>query len=167
MATRTTPTPRRPVADPGHQLPAAATEPGDGTGLARVTALIRSLANDLQTLVHQELELVKLEAGQTARRVVRDGAWIGAGVAITAVGGLVLVVALALGLGVLLGSYWLGTLITGLVLVLIGAGVAFKGAKDLRTAQLAPKQTVDSLKEDAEWARRAAQELKNELKRSG
>lgn len=149
--------------DPDRQLPPGDPDRSNGTGL---TALIRSLATDLQTLVRQELELAKLEAVHTAKRLALDSAWIGAGAAIMAVGGLVLVVALALGLGVLLGSYWLGTLVTGLILMMAGAGVAWKGAKDLRSRPLVPTGTVESLKEDADWARREAREFKDEIRRS-
>lgn len=152
--------------DPDHQLPPA--RPGrrypDGADLEPgLIPLIRSLANDTATLVRQEVDLAKMEITHTARRLVVDGAWIATGAAIAAVGGLCLVVAMALGLGALLGSYWLGTLITGLFLVLVGVGFLFKGLRDLRKQELAPKKTAESLREDARWAREEARDFKQGL----
>jgi hypothetical protein len=147
---------------PDHQLP-----PGRGAdrGLG-LSQLLRELIADTRTLVRQEIELAKVETTRTAKRLAVDGVWIAAGAAVVALGGLCLVLAMALGLGALLGSYWLGTLITGLVLVLIGALAAWKGVGDLKRGNLAPEQTVDSVKEDAAWARRELEEFKQELKGS-
>ena len=161
-------TPRWRAARPDHQLPPgrgesgrqAGPEDGDGPGLG---TLLRSLGEDMGTLVRQEIRLAKAEAGRTARRVAADSAWIGAGAVIAAVGGICLVVALALGLGALLDSYWLGTLITGAILVLAGALAAWKGVRDLKRGELAPTRTVATLREDAEWARQEAREFKEEL----
>lgn len=155
--TRSTPS-RRPDADAGHQLPPGRGEPGLGT-------LFRSLGEDMGVLVRQEIELAKAEAGHTAKRVAKDSAWIGTGAAIAGVGGLCLVLALALGLGALLGSYWLGTLITGAVLVLAGGLFAWKGVRDLQRGGLAPKRTVETVREDVDWARREVRDFKDELTR--
>lgn len=160
-------------ADPEHQLPPAAEggrvgvrgnvqrepvqrEPG-------IVDLIRSLADDMGTLLRQEIELAKMETARTARRLAVDSAWIASGAAIAAVGVLCLIVAMALGLGALLGSYWLGTLITGLFLMLLGGGLAYKGARDLRKQKLAPTNTTESLREDARWARDEARDFKQGL----
>lgn len=150
---------RRRAMDPEHQLPPAT---GGGAGIG---TLLRDLANDTRTLVQQEIELAKLEAARTVKRVVVDSAWIGAGVAVLAVGGLVLVVALALGLGALLGSYWLGTLITGLVLFLVGALLAWKGVRDLRKGGFLPSETVGSLQADKEWVADEVDDFKQGLQK--
>lgn len=161
--------PRWRTARPDHQLPpgrgegaGAGGRPDAGPGLG---TLLRSLGEDVGTLVRQEIRLAKAEAGRTARRVAADSAWIGAGAVIAAVGALCLVIAMALGLGALLGSYWLGTLITGAVLILTGGLVAWKGLGDLRRGELTPRRTVESLREDAEWARREARDFREELTR--
>lgn len=156
-------------AGPDHQLP-----PGDGDGARRTSGrqdqpglgdLIRSLANDMGTLLRQEIDLAKMEARRAAGRLAADSAFIGVGVAIAAVGVLCLVLALALGLGALLGSYWLGTLITGVFLLLVGGGFFYKGLRDLRAGGLIPTNTTESLKEDARWARDEARDLKQGITR--
>jgi hypothetical protein len=156
------------VVDPDRQLPPASSGRRGGTAAPLepgLVPLIRSLANDTATLVRQEVELVKIEVKHTAKRVVIDSVWIATGGAIAAVGALCLVLAMALGLGALLGSYWLGTLITGLFLVLVGGGFLFKGLRDLRKQRLTPTQTAESLKDDARWAREEARDFKKGLTR--
>ncbi len=158
------------VSEPERQLPA----PGDAGRDAPSTrepaperlkepgivGLLRDFADDTRTLIQQEIALAKMEATRTAKRVAVDSAWIAAGVAVLAVGGLCLVLALALGLGALLGSYWLGTLITGVVLLLLGALFAWRGVRDLKKGGFAPSDTMDSLKEDKDWAQREVDDFK-------
>jgi hypothetical protein len=159
-----TPVPGR-RADPDHQLPPGSSQgapggPGGLRGEPGIVGLIRSLADDMGTLLRQEIDLAKMEMARTARRLASDGAWIASGAAVAAVGVLCLIIAMALGLGLLLGSYWLGTLITGLFLVLLGGGLAYKGARDLQKQTLAPTHTTESLREDARWARDEARDFK-------
>jgi hypothetical protein len=163
--TDTSDLPANRMTDPGHQLPAAGDgreeAMGDGDhGRTGVGQLIRDLAEDTRTLVQQEIELAKLEVTNGVKRVVKDSAWIGAGAVIVLVGGLCLVVALALGLGALLGSYWLGTLITGLVLLIAGALVAWKGIGDLKKGGLLPTGSVESLQEDKSWAQKEVEDFR-------
>ncbi len=148
-------------AAPDHQLPPG--NAGDaGLGLGD---LVRSLAADLGTLLRQEIDLAKMEVRRAAGRLAADSAYIGIGASILAVGGLCLVLAMALGLGALLGSYWLGTLITGVFLLLVGGGFVIKGLRDLRKGGLVPTRTAESLKEDARWAREEAHDLKQGITR--
>lgn len=151
------------TAPPERQLPPGRPdENGDSRG-SGIIGLLRSLGEDMGTLVRQEIQLAKAEASRTAKRLAADSVWIGAGATIAAVGGLCLVLAMALGLGALLGSYWLGTLITGLVLVLGGALVAWKGVRDLRSGDLKPTRTIETVREDVAWAKREAKGFKDEL----
>ncbi len=132
---------------------------------AGLVALVRELADDTRTLIQQEIELAKMEAASTAKRVAVDSAWIGAGAFVLSVGALCLVLAMALGLGALIGSYWLGTLITGAVISLIGALFAWKGIRDLRKGGFAPRDTMDSLQEDREWAEQEVDDLKQAFRK--
>lgn len=168
MASETTePTTRRAV-EPEHQLPPAGDDGGgapehlEKTGLV---TLLRDLAEDTRTLVQQEIELAKMETTAAVKRVVVDSAWIGAGVAVLAVAGLCLVFALALALGALLDSYWLGTLITAVILLVVGGLIAWKGLRDLKKGGFAPSITVASLQEDKEWAQREAEDFKTGIRK--
>ena len=148
---------------PDHQLPPA--DPvTPGSGRTAIGMLLRDLGNDIQALVKQEIHLARMEVTRTAKTLARDSVWMGVGAAIAAVGGLVLVVALALGLGALLDSYWLGTLITGLLLVLVGGLFVWRGLRDLRKQELVPTRTISTLREDADWAREEVRDFKQGLK---
>jgi len=59
---------------------------------------------------------------------------------------------LILGLGQLL-PLWLSALIVGLVVAVVGYGVLQSGVSALKRANLTPQETIETLKEDAEWAK--------------
>ena len=122
--------------------------------------LFRDLADDTRTLVQQEIELARLEVAASTKRIAKDGAWIWAGAVVLTVGGICLALALALGIGALLDSYWLGALITGGVFLLIGALLAWRGISDLKAGGLLPSNPLASLEENREWAKRELDELK-------
>ena len=125
--------------------------------------MVRDLAEDTRTLVRQEIELAKLEVSRTIKGFAIDSIWIAAGGVIATLGLICLVLAAALGLGALLDSYWLGTLITGAALILIAALVAWKGARGISRRDPRPTRTMESLREDADWAKREMDEFRNEL----
>lgn len=49
---------------------------------------------------------------------------------------------------------WLAAGLVGLVLLLVGAGLALLGKNRLSASNLKPENTIESLKEDQEWANR-------------
>jgi hypothetical protein len=169
MAAETTELTREHARDLEHRHPAGGGGPGEGAPedlqKTSLVTLVRELADDTRTLIQQEIELAKMEAAATAKRVAIDSAWIGAGVFVIATGGLCLVLAMALGVGALIGSYWLGTLITGAVLFLLGALFAWKGIRDLKKGGFAPSDTMGSLQEDREWAEQEVDDLKQAFRK--
>ena len=55
---------------------------------------------------------------------------------------------------ILLGQvipYWLSALIFGLVIAAVGLFLVVKGANTLRQEDPAPRETVETLKEDSQW----------------
>lgn len=136
---------------------------GGPEGSAGLVQLLKDLADDTRTLVQQEIELLRLEVGRSIKRVAVDGAWIWAGAVVLTVGLICLALAMALGLGVLLGSYWLGALITGAAFLLVGGVLAWRGVRDLRAGGLLPSAPLQSLREDRDWALTEMDELKQGL----
>jgi hypothetical protein len=63
-----------------------------------------------------------------------------------------LVIAAAIALGAIM-PYWLSSLIVGLVVIVIGAILINSGRSSLTDLSLVPEQSVESLKEDARWAK--------------
>jgi len=114
--------------------------------------LFADLARETSTLVRQEVTLARTEMTQKATQVARDGGTIGIGGAIAYAGFLAIVAALILGLGQVL-PLWLSALIVGLVVAGVGYGVIQRGVSALKRANLTPHETIETLKEDAEWAK--------------
>lgn len=115
--------------------------------------LFAELAQETSTLVRQEVELAKTELSQTATRVGKDLAFLAVGGAVAYAGFLALLAALAIGLGQLGVPWWLAALIVGLVVVGVGYFLVQRGLSALKREDLAPRQTIESLKEDKEWAK--------------
>ena len=117
-----------------------------------VGELLGRVTTDLSTLMRQEVELAKVELKEEATKAGKaSGMLAGAG----AVGYLVLVF-LALALMFALDSFmpigW-AALITAVVLGII-AGVLFAmGKKRMQQVNPKPEQTVETLKEDVQWAK--------------
>jgi hypothetical protein len=114
--------------------------------------LFAELARETSSLVRQEVELAKTELTHKATQVGKDAGVIGAGGAVAYAGLLVLLAAAVLGLGELM-PLGLSALVVGLVVGAIGYFMIQKGRNDLKTADLTPRETIESLKEDTEWAK--------------
>jgi uncharacterized membrane-anchored protein YhcB (DUF1043 family) len=52
---------------------------------------------------------------------------------------------------------WLAAFIVGLVVMVIGAILVLRARNALKPANLAPQKTVETLKEDAAWAKEQVQ----------
>ncbi len=115
--------------------------------------LFGELAGELSVLVRQEIDLAKTEVTQKARNIVKDIGFLVAGGVLAFAGLLVLLVALAVGLGQLGVPWWLAFLLVALVALAVGAFLARHGLKRLKQQDLTPTRTIESLKEDKEWAK--------------
>ncbi|CAA9252934.1 MAG: protein of unknown function DUF1469 [uncultured Corynebacteriales bacterium] len=117
-----------------------------------VGELLGRVTTDLSTLMRQEVELAKVELKEEATKAGKaSGMLAGAG----AVGYLVLVflaLALMFALDAVMPMGW-AALITAVVLGII-AGVLFAmGKKRMQQVNPKPEQTVETLKEDVQWAK--------------
>lgn len=129
---------------------------------ASMGELFRRLSSDGSHLVQQEIQLAKAELQENAARAAKAGGKIGTAAVIALPGLMSITAALVIGLGIIIDSYWVSALIVGVV-VLVVAGLLAKGAiKDFKSG-LAPKQTVQSVKEDVDWAKRESTRVKQGL----
>jgi len=117
-----------------------------------VAGLFGDLARQSTRLFRQEVALAKAEVSSKIGQMGMGAAELVAGGLIAHAGLLVLLAAAVLGLALVLRP-WLAALIVGIVVVLIGAGIALKGRRDVATNNLAPDRTLRTLRDDAEWAR--------------
>jgi hypothetical protein len=114
--------------------------------------LFSELAQDTSTLVRKEVQLAKTEMSQKASRLGKDVGFLAAGGAV-AYAGLLAVLA---GIIVLLGQIipmWLSALLVGLVVAGVGYFLVRKGLEALKREDLAPRQTIETIKEDQQWAK--------------
>ncbi|MBW3630030.1 MAG: YihY family inner membrane protein [Gemmatimonadetes bacterium] len=129
---------------------ARSSEPGSTT--RRLRELFRRLSADTAQLLRQEIALLRAEISVAAKRAARDAAVLGAAGAVMGVGAIVLAAALVLGLGALLGNYWLAALIAGAVLAALGGGVSLRGLSLLSQANLVPERAIQELDATGRWA---------------
>jgi uncharacterized membrane protein YqjE len=105
------------------------------------------------TLARQELQLAKAEMAEKGRKAVPGFGMVGAAglVALLAAGALTAFFILALD-GVV--PNWLAALIVALVYAAAAAALYFAGRERVQEAgPLVPEQTIETVKEDVEWAK--------------
>ncbi len=136
----------------------------DGAHEASFGDLIKSLGGDSRALLQKEVELAKAEVRETGTRLARDAAKVGIAAGLAFVGVLALTAFLVIGLGnVLGGSYWLSSLLVGGVAAGVGYSMLKSATNDIMQHGIAPRQTLESLREDKDWVAQQARELKHDL----
>jgi hypothetical protein len=121
-------------------------------GSASVGQLISEVAGDLSTLMRQEVDLAKAEIRQEAAKAGKAAGLLGtAGFA-----GYLLVLfaslALMFALGAVMPYGWAALIVAAIWAVV--AGVAYMiGRRQLKSVSPAPQQTIETVKEDVQWAK--------------
>ena len=129
--------------------------PGDTEGLhdRSLGELLKQLSEQTTRLVHQELELAKAELQQKGRQAgMGAGMFGGAGaLGLAALGALTACFILALDAVV---PAWLAALLVAVVYAIIAFVLVKQGqARVRRATPPVPTQTIETVKEDVEWAR--------------
>jgi uncharacterized membrane protein YqjE len=115
--------------------------------------LLGDLSRQMTTLVRQEIELARTEMTSTAGAAGRDAALIGLGGAFAYAGLLGLMAAVILALSDAGVQPWLAAAIVAFVFGVIGAFLIVRGRAGLAASDLAPRRTVETIKDDAEFAK--------------
>ena len=125
---------------------------GTPTNEASLGELVANATRDLSSLVHQEVELAKVE-------IKRDVAAAGKGAGMFGGAGFLGVFALVfLSISAAYGLHWLGVPLgcsffaVGLIYVIVAGVLAMSGKKSL-TKVGPPEKTIETLKDDAAWAK--------------
>jgi uncharacterized membrane protein YqjE len=142
-----------------------AAEPAASEADRSLGPLFSQLAQDSSALIRQEIALAKAEVRQSLSQTTSGALKLAIAVALLSLGGLVLTAFLVLLLGRLLDNYWVSALIVGVVFTIVGALLALAGLRRLKEVQVAPQETIETLKADRDWAKAEVQELKRDLKR--
>jgi hypothetical protein len=125
---------------------------GTDTDGASVGQLMGEITADLSSLMRQELELAKAELKQEATKAGKGAGMLG-GAAYA--GHMVLLFgtfALVFAIGSQLGDGWAALVMTTVWAVVAGV-LAVRGRDQMRRVNPKPQRSINSLKEDAQWAR--------------
>jgi hypothetical protein len=115
--------------------------------------LFAELASEIGTLVRQELRLAGTEMSQRLSGVGKHAGVLVAGAVIIHAGFLAIVAAIILGLIDLGLDWWLSALIVGLVLAVAGYALVNMSGKAIKNADILPRHTMESVREDQEWVK--------------
>ncbi len=117
-----------------------------------VGELVSDVTRTLSTLMRQELELAKAELRQEAVKAGKGAGFLGgAGFA-----GWMLALFFSLAIMWALGEImhlFFAALIVAVLWAIVAAVLFFKGRAEMRSVNPVPEKTVETLKEDAEWAK--------------
>lgn len=112
--------------------------------------LFAELASETSTLVRQEVALAKSELTQKATRVGRQIGFLVIGGAIAYAAFLAVMSAVIIGLAQLIPA-WVAALVVGVAVAVIACWLILRALHALRETDLSPRQTIETLKEDAQW----------------
>ncbi|MGK5558511.1 phage holin family protein [Actinomadura kijaniata] len=134
---------------PGQPAPATGAPPQEEPSLGQ---LLGAVTADLQKLFRQEIELAKVEMRTEAVKTGKAAGMLGgAGFAASMVllfGSL----AVVYGLANVMDTGWAALLVT-VVWAVVAAVLYVLGRSRMREVSPKPEQTIETLKEDAQWAR--------------
>jgi len=112
--------------------------------------LFGDLASDMGNLVRQEVELAKVELAQKAKYLGRNIGYLVVGGAVAYAALLAIIAAIIMLLAKVV-PHWGAALIVGVVVGGIGWLLIGKAMMALQQTELTPRETVETLKEDATW----------------
>jgi predicted lipid-binding transport protein (Tim44 family) len=121
-----------------------------------VGELLRELSEQTTRLVRQELELAKAEVAEKGKQAgIGGGLFGGAAVfGLLALGALTACLIAALSTAI---DVWLAALIVGVLHAVIAGALALVGKGRIKQATPpAPEQTIETVKEDVQWAKTRA-----------
>ena len=114
--------------------------------------LFSELTSDLSNLFRKEVELAKVETKEEVARAGKAGGMLGGG----AFAGWFALLFLSFALAWLLDE-WMHTalafLIVGVLYGIVAAVLVLQGKARMQSVNPVPQQTVETLKEDVQWAR--------------
>jgi len=115
--------------------------------------LFGDLARDMGTLVSQEVALARTELSAKASEVGKDIGFLAVGGLVAYAGLLAIIAAVIVLLATNGVPLWASALIVGLIVAAIGYVLVQRGLTALKQQDFAPRQTIETLKEDTQWAK--------------
>lgn len=130
-----------------------------------IPSLLKELRDNILHLFRQEIALAREETSENLRRVSKQGIAMAIGGAVAFLGAIILLMGVASATAVLLRemglaaehAVWVGPLVVGLVVAVIGFAMLMGAKNRLKNTNLVPKRSVETLKEDSHWAKEKLQ----------
>ncbi|MEV0624931.1 phage holin family protein [Nonomuraea wenchangensis] len=114
--------------------------------------LVGEIGEDISKLFRQEVALAKAEIRQEATKAGKAAGLLGGAGFAASMTALLLTLAVMFGLGNVMDLGWAAFIVA--VIWAIAAGVLYTtGRTRMREVEPKPEQTIETLKEDAQWAR--------------
>ncbi|HEX8737235.1 MAG TPA: phage holin family protein [Pyrinomonadaceae bacterium] len=112
--------------------------------------LFSELAAETSTLVRQEVALAQTELTQKATKVGKNVGFLLVGGAVGYAALLAIIAAVIIGLANFIPA-WASALIVGAVVGIVAYLLISSALSELKKTDLTPRETVETLKEDAQW----------------
>ncbi|HEY8563229.1 MAG TPA: phage holin family protein [Pyrinomonadaceae bacterium] len=112
--------------------------------------LFSELASETGTLVRQEVALAQAELTKKATDVGKNVGYLVVGGAVAYAAALAIIAAVIIGLSYFIPA-WASALIVGVVIGIVAFMMISSALAALKKTNLAPRETVETLKEDAQW----------------
>jgi hypothetical protein len=113
--------------------------------------LFGQLSQDMTLLVRQETQLARTEMSEKLSRLSANLISVATGGLVAYMGAWALVAALILGLHEVADiSPWVSALIVGVILAIAGYAMLKRGLNKLKRVDLAPRRTVENIKDDVQ-----------------
>jgi hypothetical protein len=112
--------------------------------------LFSELASDTGTLVRQEVALAQVELTKKATAIGKNVGYLVVGGAVAYAAALAIIAAVIIGLSYFIPA-WAAALIVGVVVGIVAYMMISSALAALKRTDLAPRETVETLKEDAQW----------------
>ena len=135
--------------------------PGDGTSEREFGSLLGEFFDQGKRLIRAEVTLAKTELRQEVTKFKAGGVMLGAGAVLLFIGGIAFMLFACAALATVL-PWWAATLIVTVLFLAIGGGVAYVGIQRMKQLH-APEKTIQTLKEDSQWASRTFQSVKSQM----
>lgn len=148
---------RSPGDQPGREAEPVAAPPTSNESLGDI---VKGLIADLQDIVRGEVQLAKTELKEDASTIGKAVAMLGAGALLGMVGLIFLMLALSFLLNEWIEEFWVSSGIVAIALLAIAGILAMVGKNQLSAANLKPEDTIESVKEDKEWASQQIKSVK-------
>lgn len=114
--------------------------------------VLQDVTQDIGNLVRAELRLARAELGEKAKKAGKAGGLLGAA-AVTGLFSGACAVTTCIAALALAMPLWLAALIMSIFLVCIAAACYFGGKKRMKQIDPVPERTVQTIREDVQWAK--------------